>query len=251
MALEDICDGFFKAQVIIAAVSFWLMPRAGMMQFGLYLCSCYLSGALFLPPALSFAFPTPGGENCFFHQCGWRMYWPAGLLMPALRLYHRRPLAGAIILMAKEAVETQHRHLFQADLRNPNPTMGAHGWGSTLPLRARRAGADRGCAGAPQARAQLPQRLFSHPRRRRHGIAEAEAVDPAGGDDPSRLGHRVYAARRRADPRQLGAARPQWREHLGRHRCSAAVRPRPRRRPGVISNATGASFRAPSSSRAS
>ena len=75
-------------------------------------------------------------------------------------------------------------------------------------LRRRRVGIDRRCAGASQARAQLPQRLFPNPRRRRHGIAEAEAVDPVGGDDPSRLGHRIYAARRRADPRELGAARP-------------------------------------------
>ena len=247
MALEDICDGFFKAQVIIAAVSFWLMPRAGMMQFGLYLCSCYLSGALFLPPALSFAFPTPGGENCFFHQCGWRMYWPAGLLMPALRLYHRRPLAGAIILMAKEAVETQHRHLFQADLRNPNPTMGAHGWGSTLPLRDWLAGSDGGCAGASQARAQLAQRLCHGAQRRDPGSAEIEAVDPAGGDDPSRLGRGLHPSRRRADLGQLGAACRRRRHQRLTRSGSAAPRRQRRRRPGATSNATAGCSRGRSS----
>jgi len=51
-----------------------------------------------------------------------------------------------------------------------------------------RAGTDRRRPGAPEARTQLPQRLFAHPRRRGLGIAEAEAVDPVGGCHPPRLG---------------------------------------------------------------
>ena len=72
--------------------------------------------------------------------------------------------------------------------------------------RGRRPGADRRRAGASQTRAQLPQRLWPRPQRRGHGGVAAEAVGPAGGDDPSRLGHRLCQARRRAGLGELGAA---------------------------------------------
>ena len=96
--------------------------------------------------------------------------------------------------------------------------------------RRRRAGADRRRAGASKARAQLPQRLCA--RVRNGGVMEAleaEAVDPARGDDPSRLGHRLCPARRRADPGQLGAACRQRRRArrtsiaLGRSQTPAAA----------------------------
>ena len=114
-----------------------------------------------------------------------------------------------------------------------------------------RAGADRRCPGAPEARAQLPQRLFPHPRRRRLGIAEAEAVDPVGGRLPIPPGSSNTcgsAVRRRSG---IGRRTPPMARALRTSSLSAAAKPRPRRRPGATSNATGASFRAPSSSRAS
>ena len=47
--------------------------------------------------------------------------------------------------------------------------------------------------------------------------AKAEAVDPAGGGDPPRLGHRIYAPRRCAGPGELGAARSERCQHRGCH----------------------------------
>src|SRR5262249_17327932 len=52
------------------------------------------------------------------------------------------------------------------------------------------------------------------------------AVDPLGGGDSSRLGYRIYAARRRSDPGKLGAARPQWCQHRRCNRLRPGADPR-------------------------
>ena len=104
-----------------------------------------------------------------------------------------------------------------------------------------------------------------HPKRERNyrngfsqirggGVLESLKLKPSillEADDPSRMGHRICPARRGADTRNWAPHAPNGARAHRTSSLSAAVRPRPRRRPGSILSAIGASFRAPSSSRAS
>ncbi len=88
--------------------------------------------------------------------------------------------------------------------------------------RARRAGADRRRAGASPARAQSAQRLRQCPQGRCFRGAEAEAGDHHRGAEPPAVGLRLRQERRRADPRQLGAACRQRRDDPARSSISGA-----------------------------